>query len=132
MRFFKESLALFFIIIFIIGSDIFFSQITEKSVEKMDNKLNILIEKISNEEKFEKEELLKQVKEFESDWNEIEEKLSYFVEHDELEKVTEDIVIMKANVNMEEKEESFQKMEEIKFTIEHIKNKQKLKLNNIF
>lgn len=132
MRFLKEILALLFIIIFIIGTDIFFSRIVEKSVGEIDDELNIIIEQISKEEKFEKIDILEKVEKFEHNWNKIEEKLSYFVEHNELEKVTEDIVIMKANVNMEEREDAYQKMEEIKFKIEHIKNKQKLKLNNIF
>ncbi len=131
MRFLKEVLALSFIVIFLFVSDILIFRFTNKSIEKMDEKIGEIIEIVYNET-YEKEILLQKIESFENDWKNIEEKLSYFSEHEELEKVSVTTTLMKANVQMDAKEDAYEKMEEIKFRIEHIKNKQRFKLNNIF
>ena len=132
MRFLKEIVALIIISVFVIGSDIFISKITKESLEKVNNKINEISEIILNDEKYNKEEELKKIEDFEKEWNRLEENLAFFVEHDELEKLDLDVTIMKANMKVDMKKEAFQKMEEIKFVIDHIKTKQKMKLNNIF
>lgn len=132
MRFFKEIVALVFIIIFLIVSDLYVSRYTQNSIEKMDKKMDEIINLVLNYEDYTKEEQLDKIKTFEKDWKNVEEKLAYFAEHDELEKVSVAITLMEANMEMDMKEDAYEKMQEIKFRIEHIKTKQKFALNNLF
>ena len=132
MRFLKESIALIVIIIFLITSDLFISNFTKKSIAEMERKMDFIIVNALNEDNYQKEEELKKIETFEKDWKKIENDLSYFTEHDELEKVSVGITLLKANVEADLKEEAYEKMQEIKFRMEHIKTKQKFALNNLF
>ena len=132
MRFFKEIIAIIFIIAFIIISDIYVSSYTQSSIEKMDKKTDEIIKFVLNNEEYNKEDSLTRISEFEKDWKDVEDRLAYFAEHDELEKVSAAITLMKANMQMDMKEDAYEKMQEIKFRIEHIKTKQKFTLNNLF
>lgn len=131
MRFLREYLILLFIIIFIIGSDFFISKITKELIEKMDVKINLIDSKLFVDD-YNKEEIMKEINEFEGEWKVTEDKMSYFAEHEELEKVSAEIVAMKSNLEMDRKQEAYENIEKIKFKIEHIKNKQKFELNNVF
>ncbi len=72
------------------------------------------------------------VKKLKDSWFKEEAKLSYFSEHDELEKITYAIVILEENVNNNEYEESLNNLIEAKFWLEHVKEKDSFKLKNIF
>ena len=131
MRFLKEYVVLILIIVFLIGIDIFISNYTKNSIEKIDKEVDEIIN-LAIEENHEKKELSKKVDELEKKWKEIENSLAYFTEHDELEKVSVAIVFLKARIEEGEKEDAYERMQEIKYRIGHIKSKQQFKLNNIF
>ena len=132
MRFFKEIIALIFIIAFLIISDEYVSRYTQSAIEEMDKKTDEIINLVLNHEEYNEEDSLNKINDFEKEWKEVEDKLAYFSEHDELEKVSVSITLMKANMEMNMKEDAYEKMQEIKFRIEHIKTKQKFALNNLF
>ena len=132
MRFFKEIIALITIITFLIGIDIFVAQYTEKAMEEMDKNLDAIIANSLKKEGYSKEDELKRIQNFENEWKKKESALSYFSEHEELEKVRSLIVKMKANVEADMKEDAYEKMKDIKFMLGHIKSKPKVQLNNIF
>lgn len=132
MRFLKEIVAIIVIIVFLVVSDIYISSFTEKSIAEIESNVDYILENSLDKENYVKEDELEKIEKFEKDWKELEDRLAYFIEHNELEKVGVSIAIMKANVEADMKEDAYEKMQEIKFRIEHIKTKQKLKLNNIF
>lgn len=129
MKFIKEYITIIIIIVVILGVDFFTSRITEKTIENTENKINKIIEQIDDEDK---EKLKDLAEEFGKQWEKDEKKLSYFAEHDELEKVTLDIVSMKAYLDRDERTDAYEEMMEIKFNIDHIRNKSKLRLRNLF
>ena len=131
MRFIKEYIVLISIIVFLIVSEIYISSITEKSIEESEKMVDYIIKEALVED-YNKDEEIEKVEKFEKEWKKIENKLSYFIEHDELEKVGVAIVEMKAYVETDLKENAYEKMKEIKFRIDHIKTKQKFELNNLF
>lgn len=65
-------------------------------------------------------------------WEEEAEKLSLFVEHNELEKVGNDIVIIESNFSQNESDELFENIADLKYMLSHIEEKNQLKLKNIF
>ena len=132
MRFLKETIALILIIIFLIVSDVYISKYTKESISEIESKVDEIIENALSNENYVKEEQMEKVKKFSDDWKKIEDRLAYFTEHDELEKVGDTISLLQANVEADMKEDAYEKMKEIKFRIEHIKTKQKFTLNNLF
>jgi hypothetical protein len=132
MRFFKETITIIFIVIFIFGIDFITNRITQNSIEDVKNNVMKVEENLSNRDNYNKDDTLKNVNQLENEWKEREEKLSFFTEHDELEKVSDAIVILKSNVENNELSDASAKIAELNFEIEHIKNKQKLMWNNIF
>ena len=65
-------------------------------------------------------------------WNEYQEKLAYYIEHDELEKVTTELTKLKADVETENYEFAIENLDNCIFILEHIKDKSALKIVNIF
>ena len=65
-------------------------------------------------------------------WDEKHDKLAYYIEHDELEKVDTAIVQVKSFVENEEIPSAIAELETGKFVLEHIERKYKFNLQNIF
>lgn len=65
-------------------------------------------------------------------WFEYEEKLSFFIEHDEIEKVSTKIAVILENTKNKEYKAALEDVMEMRFLLEHVKDKNKLKLKNIF
>lgn len=126
MRFFKEYVILFFIILFVILIEIITDNITHKSISDIDDKIKEVESALDTEEAENKIEKLC------SSWKKEEKKLAFYMEHDELEKVGVLVNNIKANIETESMEEINEEVNEIKFLLEHVKNKQKIELKNIF
>ena len=126
MRFLKEYIILFFIIVFVIVIEFITNNISEKSISLIDKKIGVLEEKI--EEKDAKDE----AEELSNLWKEREDKLSYYMEHNELEKISTDITSLLSNIKCNEIDVAKEKIDQIKFGLERVKNKQKFELKNIF
>ncbi len=131
MRFVKETIAMIFIIVFILVAEVVTNKIIKESVERINEEVSQIQADLNNQENLHKDDIYDQVIKLENDWKEEEEKLSYFAEHEELEKVSTSIVLLKSNIASEEIANAAERVEELQFRIEHIKNKQKLKWNNI-
>ena len=72
------------------------------------------------------------INEIQNKWMGKYEVLAYYIEHDELEKVHTAIVKMKSYVETENFSEAMAELEEGKFVIEHIQEKNSFNLQNIF
>lgn len=153
MKTYKEIVISIIIIIFVIILDIITQNYTEKAIDTTTNQLDEFksnledkIEKkenkIENEEIIENQEKIedtKEIKKIEEEmsniinhWDEKDEVLSYYIEHDELEKVQTELSSLKANIMIGEYEDGIPDIEECIFILEHIKDKFALKIKNIF
>ena len=65
-------------------------------------------------------------------WREKYEKLAFFIEHDELEKVETELTELTAYIKIEEYEEAINPLETSIFILNHIKEKFRLNMKNIF
>lgn len=101
-----------------------------------DNSIKILSEDIeslkSSIEEEIKNEIDSNMEKLENDWKKCKESLSFYIEHDELEKVETEIVAFKSNIEVEEYETASEQISKAKFILEHIAEKNKLRLKNIF
>lgn len=125
----KELFICVIIIISIFSLDIFTQNYTKTS-------MNTIIEHLSNlktdilEEN--KENIKNKVEKIDSDWENMHDKLAYYIEHDELEKVDTAIVTMKSYIETEDFPSAIVELEEGKFILEHIEEKNSFNLQNIF
>ncbi len=127
----KQIIIIIFIIILIIIANTvsqfyiknFFDSISE-DLNKIEDKL------ISNNS--ETSELEKEIENIENKWNSKHDYFACFIEHDELEKVETQLISISANIKVNDYGKSVDEVEKCKFIIKHIKEKDSLKIVNIF
>lgn len=78
------------------------------------------------------EEIKKKSEKLSNTWDESEIKLCYFIEHDELEKISSKIAIISENSINSEYKLALEDAIETKYLLEHVKDKLKLKMKNVF
>lgn len=120
-----------FIIIILFSSITILDIYTKKNTEHVFSLLETkLIELKSSIEKDSFD--IEKMKEINDIWNDKLKILSLYLEHDELEKVGNVNVRLFENVKNNEKEIALENIEEIKFLLEHIKNKSRLTIEGVF
>ena len=77
-------------------------------------------------------ELIDKTNQIYDKWEEDNELLSYYLEHDELEKVNTQIVFVRGFLESDTPGDAIPEIEEGIYIIEHIKEKEKLSIKNIF
>lgn len=126
MRFFREYVILLLIIVFVISIEIITDNITHRSISDINSKIEDL------EKSLETDEAKSKISDLCSSWKSEEDKLAFYLEHDELEKVGVLVDNVKSDIENDNIEDVNQEIDEIKFLLEHVKQKQKLELKNIF
>lgn len=129
MRFLKEYVIVGVILVFVL----FIEHITNKnlsdSVKWMKDEITSIENKLEENKEGEAQEEFLDLK---SKWEGEQEKLAFFVEHEELEKVSNDIVIIESNFEQNEADEIDENITDLKFMLDHIEEKNQFNLKNIF
>lgn len=120
---------LVFLIIFI--SDIFLQNYIKGSVEEIKNDLENLKKEVLDSG-IESKELEEKVKTIYEKWEIKNKVLTFFVEHDELEKVNTELNKIKGYFEVDMKGDSMTDINETIYVLEHIREKQKVSLKNVF
>lgn len=127
----KEVIICIVIVILVIVGNIVTQNYTNKCVAVASESLNELREELLKDDvnlEFAKEK----VDDIYSDWSDRHNKLAYYVEHDELEKVKTDLTGLKGYIETEEYSEAVPELDRTVFVLEHIKDKTALNLKNLF
>ena len=127
----KEAIITIVIIMIIFFVEYITKNYTEKVFSKVENELNLLKEEILDD-KNNKEYLIKRTESIKEDWENDNELLSYYLEHDELEKVNTQIVLIKGYLESDSPQDSIPDLEECIFILKHIQEKEAFNLKNIF
>lgn len=125
---FKEVIISIIIVISIISLDIITQNYTNETVKQTSTMLNSLKEEI----KTNKTNISNDLKEIHKKWEQRREKMAYFIEHDELEKVETNLTNIKSYIDENEIDMAISGIDETKFILEHIKEKNAFNLENIF
>lgn len=148
----REIWLLIIILIIIIALELITNFIANRSIDSILGKLSELKEKLQNVEKNEeltlslenKNELeleevdkeidgiIEDIGNLKNDWFKEEKKLSFFAEHDELEKISYAITILEENAINNEYNNALENLVEAKYWLEHVKEKDSFRLKNIF
>ena len=126
---FKETVICIVIVISIFAVDIFTQNFTKNTVCEVtkifaDLKGDIL--------KDDKTQIDNGIKKLDEKWGSVHDRLAYYIEHDELEKVDTAIVTMKAYIETDDFSSATAELDEGKFVLEHIQEKYAFNLKNIF
>ena len=79
-----------------------------------------------------KEKIKEKMKEIEEKWYKNINLLSCYLEHNELEKVQRQITLIKGNIDVKEYNQATPQLDECKFIINHIIDKESFLIRNIF
>lgn len=128
---YKEIIICVVVIIIVVGLNILTENYTKESVALMTGNLENLKENMTSEEQ-NKEDINKQIDDILNNWNDRHKKLAYYIEHDELEKVETELVLLKGNIEVKQYEQGIPNLSNCIFILEHIKEKMALQIKNIF
>lgn len=126
---YKEFIIILTVIALIVGLDITTNHYTQNSVAILSEELNDLREDILQENKEIAQKKMEKIKE---KWKERYNVLAYYIEHDELEKVETELVLLKGNIEVKQYEQGIPNLSNCIFILEHIKEKMALQIKNIF
>lgn len=125
----KEIIISLIIVIAVIVGNIVTQNYTRKCAKEISKELLELKEIIKSEEK---EALENKIRTVSYNWDEMQEKLAYYVEHDELEKVETQLSILTGEIEAKLYPETLPEIEKCIFILEHIEDKTALNIKNIF
>lgn len=125
----KEIIISTIIILIIVTGDIITQQYTNNMVEDFKNELSILRENLTSKEYENNEESTNKLNKKREDFHK---KLAYYIEHEELEKVETEIILLKSLIEMQRYDLAVGELDKMSFILEHIKDKSNFSLENIF
>lgn len=129
----KDLIIIVIIIGIIIGGDFFVKEHLSDTTSKLINHLNELKEKvIIAKEDNNREEIKKDMQKVEEHWKEISDIWSTVIVHQELDNIQQALVRAKIDISEGNIEDSIPEIETAIFYAEHIKEREQLKIKNIF
>lgn len=128
---YKELIISIVVVGLIILGNITTQNNTIKSVNEISGRLENLREIISKDE-VDAEKSKDKIQDVEKVWEKRYEKMAYYIEHNELEKVETELTKLKADIDMKEYKMGVENLDNCIFILEHIKDKTALKIVNIF
>lgn len=129
----KELIILIIIVVLIFIGNTITENYTRESIDETTNNLESLREEIKKGEDEVDENIAKEkIDKIHEQWNSRYEKLAYYIEHDELEKVKTELTGLRGYIEKEEYSEAIPELDKSVYILEHIKDKTALNLKNIF
>ena len=118
------------IIISLLFGDYFTQNYTKNVINKLSNELIGLREEIIKDDN---NEIAKEkISDIYKTWKDSHDKLAYFIEHDELEKVENDLTSLNSYIETNENVEAVNELDKCEFILKHIEDKYAFNLQNIF
>lgn len=127
----KESIICVVIVIVIIFGNNVTQDYTKETVSELTSELTLLREEMMSQE-VDNEKAQNEIERIYEQWQKKHDKLAYFIEHDELEKVETEIISIKSYIESEQYEESVNELDKSVFILQHIEDKYAFNLQNIF
>lgn len=126
---YKELIICTVIIIIIVTLDIFLQNYTKNSTTEIEEILSEIKESVENKDTAKQNDKLNLL---DQTWEDKHNKLAYYIEHDELEKVDSSIVKVRHFLENGDIPSAIAELETGKFVLKHIEDKYKFNFQNIF
>ena len=121
------------IFIIIVGGDVMMQTHLNKTADELINNLQDLKQKtILAKETENRENIKKQINEIDEKWEEINKTWAEIVVHQELDNIHQSLTKAKSNIEEGGLEDAIQEIETALFFVEHVKQREKISLKNIF
>ena len=127
----KELIVCIVIVFLIIIGNTLTQNYSKQSIQGLCSDLELLKTKLSENDVI-WEQAKKEYDDISVKWRETKNIMSYFIEHDELEKVETNLVGLKSFIDMEDEKEAVAELNRGVFVLRHIEDKNSLNLRNIF
>lgn len=124
----KELVICIVIIVTIIIGDIFLQKYTKDSLNIINEKLLYIKEDLKNADHIDDIKMDEINKEWDKRFN----ILTCFLEHNELEKVKTQLVSISAGLEIDDKEYIYEEINKTIYILEHIRDKESFRIDNIF
>lgn len=128
---YKELVISIIIVVMIVTLDICTQKYTNKAINEINERLSEIRDNIRSEN-INGAEISKKINDVYQQWLRYHEKLVYYIEHNELEKVETDFVTCKSYIESEDYDLAIAELEKTMFVLQHINDKYKFNLENIF
>ena len=129
----KELIISIIIVVLIFIGNAATENYTKEAIAETTQSLAILRDEIvKNEKEIDYNEAKNKVDNIYEKWSLRHEKLAYYIEHDELEKVKTELTGLKGYIDKQEYSEALPELDKSVYILEHIKDKTSLNLKNIF
>lgn len=127
---YKEIIIIVLIVILILVGNVITQNYTKDTVKIIQENLNDIKEELDKRAEINnvEEKLDKTIQEWKSRNN----NLAYYLEHDELEKIESELTALNANVLTNDYNQGRENLDRCYFLLEHIKEKETIRLSNIF
>ncbi len=126
----KEMVIVILIVILIIVGNVLTQNYTKESVKIMQESLGEIREDLENNN--ESGIVEEKVSELNKKWENRSNNLTYYLEHDELEKIESELTALNSNILTRNYEQGRENLDRCYFLLEHVKDKEKVTLSNIF
>ena len=127
----REYIIIIIILILIIGGDIFINKYLENSSQNLIKELQNLQSKI-DDKTYSNEELIKEANDIYDKWHKTDKKWAIIVLHSELDLIETSLIKMKTEIKEENLDIAQEELETSVFLINHISEKEKFCLKNVF
>lgn len=140
----KEIIIVIIIVIAIISADILTQKYTKNGFENINDQLDAIkvigkeLEELKEsqnailESQEKKKRLEEKIENMQNDWKKINKTTAFYIEHDELEKVNASMIKFKSYFELEEYSEAIPELEDCKYILNHIKEKEAMQFINLF
>ena len=125
----KELVICIILVVLIIIGDIVTQNYTKNTVNYITNELELLKQGLSEKSK---EQADDEINKIDEKWKDAHDKLAYYIEHDELEKVETNFTACKSLASNGEYSQAISELEKTIYVLEHITDKYSFNLVNIF
>lgn len=128
---YKEIIISIVIIFAIAILDTITCNYTKDSTEKIGKQIEEIKEQISRSS-VDKEKVNDSIEKVNNEWEKYRAKMAYYIEHDELEKVNTALTLFESYNKSEDYVSARARLDEGKFILQHIKDKNEFSIENIF
>ena len=125
----KELVICIILVVLIIIGDIVTQNYTKNTVNYITNELELLKQGLSEKSK---EQADDEINKIDEKWKDAHDKLAYYIEHDELEKVETNFTACKSLASNGEYSQAISELEKTIYVLDHITDKYSFNLVNIF
>ena len=128
---YKQVITIVIISILIFSLNKITQDYTDKTVETIREDLESIRQDIMTGN-FNNEDLKQNINKTYEKWEELDDKLAFYIEHNEIEKIKSSVISVRSYIEVQEYSQAIENIDKSIYVLEYIDEKEKISLDNIF